>query len=102
VEVTTKFIQQLKKWAEKRKEKAAKKGDSGEKKGKKGGHSAFMDLYAMAARTHMKKYGTTQRQLAVVAAKNHTNSSLNPLAQYTFPMTVEMVQQLQFFVLKNF
>ncbi|MFX1449313.1 MAG: thiolase family protein [Promethearchaeota archaeon] len=91
VEVTTKFIEQLKKWAEKQKEKKVKTQGVDEKKGKKGGHSAFMDLYAMAARNHMKKYGTTQKQLAEVAAKNHTNSSLNPLAQYNFPMTVEQV-----------
>jgi acetyl-CoA acetyltransferase len=39
----------------------------------------------------MKRYGTTQRQLAIIAAKNHNNSVLNPLAQYNFPMTVEQV-----------
>jgi acetyl-CoA acetyltransferase len=39
----------------------------------------------------MKQYGSTQRQLAVIAAKNHNNSTLNPLAQYTFPQTVEQV-----------
>jgi acetyl-CoA acetyltransferase len=50
-----------------------------------------MDLYATLARAHMKKHGTTQRQIAAVAAKNHTNSSMNPLAQYTFPMTIEQV-----------
>jgi acetyl-CoA acetyltransferase len=50
-----------------------------------------MDLYAMGARIHMDRYGTTQRQLAVIAAKAHNNSTLNDLAQYTFPMTVEEV-----------
>jgi acetyl-CoA acetyltransferase len=50
-----------------------------------------MDLYALGARNHMKRYGLTQRQLAIVASKNHTNSSKNPLAQYTFPLTVEQV-----------
>lgn len=58
---------------------------------KKGGHSAFMDFYAAGARRHMKKYGSTQRHLAVVAAKAHNNSTMNPLAQYTFPQTVEEV-----------
>lgn len=58
---------------------------------KPGGHSVFMDFYAAGARRHMEKYGSTQRQLACVAAKNHNNSSLNPLAQYTFPQTVEQV-----------
>ncbi|TFG24185.1 MAG: thiolase family protein [Promethearchaeota archaeon] len=88
---TRKLIEQLKKMAEKRKAMMAKKQGT-EVKGKKG-HSAFMDLYAAAARVHMKKYGLTQRQLAIVAAKNHNNSTLNPLAQYTFPMTVEQVME---------
>jgi acetyl-CoA acetyltransferase len=39
----------------------------------------------------MKRYGSTQKQLAIIAAKNHNNSTLNPLAQYTFPQTVEQV-----------
>jgi acetyl-CoA acyltransferase len=54
-------------------------------------HSPFMDIYTLLARKHMEKYGTTQRHLAVIAAKAHQNSTLNPLAQYTFPMTVEEV-----------
>ncbi|TFG22588.1 MAG: thiolase family protein [Promethearchaeota archaeon] len=91
VEKTTKLIEQLKIIAEMKKRRLAKKGKIEESKEKKEGHSAFMDLYAAAARSHMKRYGTTQRQLAVIAAKNHTNSALNPLAQYTFPMTVEEV-----------
>jgi acetyl-CoA acetyltransferase len=52
-----------------------------------------MDFYGAGARMHMKAYGTTQRQLAVIAAKAHNNSVLNPLAQYTFPQTVEQVMQ---------
>ena len=51
----------------------------------------FMDTYGMQARYHMHKYGTTQRQIAVVAAKNHCNGSLNPNAQYKFKMTPEEV-----------
>ena len=54
-----------------------------------GGHSIFMDYYAGKARRHMDKYGTTQRQLAAAASKSHGNSVLNPLAQYTFPVSVE-------------
>ncbi len=56
-----------------------------------GGRSVFMDVYAVGARWHMDKYGSTQKQLAVIAAKNHWHSSLNPLAQYQIPMTPEMV-----------
>ena len=51
----------------------------------------FMDTYATQAAYHMKRYGTTQRQLAFAAAKNHSNGALNPLAQYRFPMTVDEV-----------
>ncbi len=68
------------------KEKAAKSQPEAQ-----GGHSAFMDFYAAGARAHMKRFGSTQKQLAVIAAKNHNNSTLNPLAQYTFPQTVEQV-----------
>jgi acetyl-CoA acyltransferase len=57
----------------------------------KKGYSPAMDMYASGARRAMKDYGLTQRQLAVVAAKAHNNSVLNPLAQYTFPMTVDEV-----------
>lgn len=56
-----------------------------------GGHTVFMDFYAAGARGHMERYGSTQRQLAAIAAKNHNNSTMNPLAQYTFPQTVEQV-----------
>ena len=58
----------------------------GEKRG-----TIFMDTYAMQAAYHMKRYGTTQRQIAAGAAKNHTHGSLNPLAQYRFKMTVDEV-----------
>jgi acetyl-CoA acetyltransferase len=50
-----------------------------------------MDLYATQARFHMKTFGTTQRQMAEVAAKNHWHSQFNPLAQYRFPLTVDEV-----------
>jgi acetyl-CoA acetyltransferase len=51
----------------------------------------FMDTYAAQASYHMHRFGTTQQQIAAVAAKNHTNGTANPLAQYRFPMTVEQV-----------
>ncbi|MER6081322.1 thiolase family protein [Streptomyces sp. NPDC001833] len=54
-------------------------------------YSVFMDVYAASARDHMKRYGTTQRQLAAVSAKNHQHSEHNPLSQYVTPMTVEEV-----------
>ena len=53
--------------------------------------SFFMDVYASFAKAHMAAFGTTQRQIAAVSAKNHTHSSLNPLAQYQNAMTVDEV-----------
>lgn len=55
------------------------------------GRSFFMDIYAGMARQHMVNFGTTQEQIAAVAAKNHTHSQHNPFAQYRHPMTVEQV-----------
>lgn len=55
------------------------------------GRSVFMDAYSMGARWHMSKYGSTQKQLAVICSKNHFHGSLNPLAQYQETMTVEEV-----------
>jgi acetyl-CoA acetyltransferase len=53
--------------------------------------SMFMDVYAMAARAHMQRYGTTKRQLAAVAAKNSFHGSLNPHAQFQNALTIEEV-----------
>lgn len=54
-------------------------------------YSVFMDVYAALCRHHMKTYGTTQRQIAAVAAKNHQHSVHNPLSQYREPCTIEQV-----------
>ncbi len=51
----------------------------------------FPGLYAMIARDHMKQFGTTREQLALVAVKNHENGLKNPNAQYHQKMTVEAV-----------
>jgi acetyl-CoA acetyltransferase len=55
------------------------------------GRSIFMDTYAMQAKYHMSRYGTTQRQIAIAAAKSHNNGALNPKAQYRFELTPEQV-----------
>ena len=60
-------------------------------KKKSGQRSIFMDSYAVGARAHIKKYGSTQMQLAAIASKNHFHSSMNPLAQYQKPFTVEEI-----------
>lgn len=59
--------------------------------GMKGDRSPFMDVYAYAARRHMKTFGTTQRQIAAVASKNHWHSTMNPNAQYTFDVSIDDV-----------
>src|SRR5215475_2487018 len=65
---------------------------SGEQSGGAGeSRSVFMDYYANLARQHMARYGTTREQFAWIAAKNHTNGSLNPYAQYQTPRTVDEV-----------
>lgn len=51
----------------------------------------FMDTYAIQARYHMWKYGTTQRQIAIGASKNHDFGSQNPKAQYQFRVPVDDV-----------
>jgi acetyl-CoA acyltransferase len=53
--------------------------------------SPFMDVYAIAARRHMQAFGSTERQLAAIAAKNHRHGALNPLAQVQRAMTLEQV-----------
>ncbi|MFN3259058.1 MAG: thiolase family protein [Pikeienuella sp.] len=56
---------------------------------KAGGGTIFMDTYAMQAAWHMKRWGTTQAQIAAGASKNHHHGSLNPKAQYRFEVSVE-------------
>ena len=51
----------------------------------------FPGLYAMIARAHMNRFGTTREQLAKVAVKNHKNGVLNPYAQYQMNITVDGV-----------
>jgi acetyl-CoA C-acetyltransferase len=51
----------------------------------------FPGLYALIAVAHMHKYGTTRKQLAEVAVKNHKNGSKNPIAQFQFEVTVDDV-----------
>lgn len=54
-------------------------------------HTVFMDVYAAFTKFHMARFGITQRQLAVIASKNHAHSIHNPRAQYRKPFTVEEV-----------
>ena len=54
-------------------------------------HTVFMDVYGAFAKYHMARFGTTQRQLAVVASKNHGHSVHNPRSQYQRAFSVEDV-----------
>ena len=47
--------------------------------------------YAMDAMRYMHEFGATREQFAAVAVKNRHHASLNPLAQYREPMTLEKV-----------
>jgi acetyl-CoA acetyltransferase len=60
-------------------------GGAGEKR------SMFMDIYAAAARAHMRRYGTTVEQFAAVAVKNSYHGSLNPRAQFREALSVAEV-----------
>ena len=53
--------------------------------------SVFMAIAAGLSRLHMRKYGTTQRQIAAVAAKNHQHSTMNPNSQVRRTFSVDEV-----------
>jgi acetyl-CoA acetyltransferase len=90
VEVTTQLIEKFQAEAEAKRRELEASGEI-EKGAGGGARSPFMDIYAVAARAHMERYGTTRRQLAAIAAKNHLHGSLNPNAQYRMRMSVDEV-----------
>lgn len=49
----------------------------------------FPGLFALMATAHMHKYGTTERQLALVAVKNHKHGALNPKAHMQKEVTLK-------------
>ena len=49
----------------------------------------FPSLFALMATAHMHAYGTTEKQLAMVAVKNHFHGSLNPKAHMQKEITLE-------------
>jgi acetyl-CoA acyltransferase len=53
--------------------------------------SLFMEGYALQAKAHMKKFGTTWRQIAAVSAKNHFHSTMSPLAQFQKDFSIEQI-----------
>lgn len=54
-------------------------------------YSRFMEIYAALSRHHMKTWGTTQRQIAAVSAKNHQHSVHNPYSQFRTAFSVDEV-----------
>jgi acetyl-CoA acetyltransferase len=54
-------------------------------------YSVFMDIYAAYCRFHMLRFGLTQRQIAAVAAKNHSHSVENPRAQFRTTFSIDEV-----------
>lgn len=54
-------------------------------------YSRFMAIYASLCRWHMKRYGTTQRQMAAICSKNHQHSVHNPWSQYRQTFSIEEV-----------
>lgn len=56
-----------------------------------GMRTVFMDIYAAIARAHMERFGTTQRQLAHIASKNHAHALHNDRCHYRKAMSVEEV-----------
>src|SRR3989344_6146610 len=53
----------------------------------------FPGLYALLARVHMGVYGTTAKEMASVAVKNHFHASLNPNAQFQNRLTIDQVMK---------
>jgi len=48
-------------------------------------------LYALMARMHFTRYGTTPEDLALISVKNHKNGVLNPKAQFRKEISVDDV-----------
>ncbi|MFA6166942.1 MAG: thiolase domain-containing protein [Gemmatimonadaceae bacterium] len=53
----------------------------------------FPGLYAMIARAHMERHGTTEEDLSWVSVKNHRHGALNPKAQFPAEVTLEDVMR---------
>lgn len=53
------------------------------------GLNSANQMYALAARRHMEKFGTTSEQLGAIAVAQREWASMNPLAQYRDPITID-------------
>jgi len=50
-------------------------------------------MFARAAEEHMKMYGTTAKQLAMVGEKNHRHSANNPYSQFQQVYTLKEIEE---------
>ena len=57
------------------------------------GLSTNPSYWAMRARRHMHEYGTTEKQIAKVAYKNHKNSVHNPNSMYQKEFSMEQIME---------
>ncbi|MEM2093627.1 MAG: thiolase domain-containing protein, partial [Candidatus Bathyarchaeia archaeon] len=53
--------------------------------------ATFPAYYALYARSHMTRYGTSEEDLALVAVKNHKYGSMNPIAHLRKKVTLDEV-----------
>ena len=51
----------------------------------------FMAYYALMMKEHIRLYGTTEEQMALVSVKNHRNALTNPMAAMPMNITVQDV-----------
>lgn len=49
----------------------------------------FIAYYALMMKEHMRRYGTTRRQMALVSVKNHRNACFNPAAAMPMRLSVD-------------
>ena len=53
--------------------------------------ATYPSIFALMAKAHMAKHGTTRDMLAAVSVKNHQSGALNKKAAYPFTITPEQV-----------
>ena len=55
--------------------------------------ATFPGVYALMARAYMQTYKVSEEDLAAVSVKNHYHGTLNPKAQFQFPVTIADVMK---------
>jgi acetyl-CoA C-acetyltransferase len=55
--------------------------------------ATFPGVYALMAHAYMQKYKVTEEDLAAISVKNHYHGTLNPKAQFQFPITIADVMK---------